>query len=78
MEVIEFVRKLENEFEELEKGTLSPEMNIKDIPDFSSMHALILIAFVDSEFDIILTGDDLKSVQTIQELYDLILQKKQH
>lgn len=76
MDVQEFTYLLEKEFDELEEGTLIPSMNYKDIPNFSSMHALILIAFVDSEFDVILTGDDLKSVATIEELYNLIRTKK--
>ena len=76
MDVLEFTYLLEKEFDELEEGTLIPSMNYKDIPNFSSMHALILIAFVDSTFDVILTGEDLKSVATIEELYNLILTKK--
>jgi acyl carrier protein len=40
------------------------------------MHALIVIAFFDANFDILLTGTDLKQTQTIGDLYNLVLQKK--
>jgi acyl carrier protein len=76
MTVEEFTRRLEMEFEDLEPGTLIPEMNYRDIPEFSSMHALILIAFIDSEYDVLLNGEDLKSVNTISELFYLIQTKK--
>jgi acyl carrier protein len=76
MTVEEFTRRLEMEFEDLEPGTLIPEMNYRDIPEFSSMHALILIALIDSEYDVLLNGEDLKSVNTISELFYLIQTKK--
>lgn len=72
MTVNDFTRLLENEFEDLEPGSLSASMNYRDIPEFSSMHALILIALVDSEFDVLLNGEDLKSVNTIEELFNLV------
>jgi acyl carrier protein len=72
MTVNEFIKLLENEFEDVEPGMLSTDMNYRDIPDFSSMHALILIALVDSEFDVLLNGEDLKSVNTIEELFNLV------
>jgi acyl carrier protein len=72
MTVNEFIELLENEFEDIESGTLTASMNYRDIPDFSSMHALILIALVDSEFDVLLNGEDLKSVNTIEELFNLV------
>ena len=43
----EFTKGLEVEFEDVEPGTLSPDMNYKNIKGWSSMHALIIIAFVD-------------------------------
>jgi len=68
----EFTRLIEAEFEDIESNSLSPDMNYREIPDFSSMHALILIALIDNEFDILLNGQDLKSTVTIRELYILV------
>jgi len=36
------------------------------------MYALIIIAFVDSEFDVTLTGDDLRNCNTITDLHQLV------
>ncbi len=72
IDITTFVRLLEDEFEDIESGSLKPETNYREIPDFSSMHALIIIALIDNEFDVLLTGTDLRGAQTIQDLYDLV------
>lgn len=77
MSIEEFVSKLEAEFEDMPKGTLKPETDYRSIKGWSSMHALIIIAFVDIHFNITLSGSDLKSTQTVQDLYNLIQQKTQ-
>ncbi len=77
MSIDEFVTKLEAEFEDIPKGTLKPETDYRSIKGWSSMHALIIIAFVDIQFNITLSGTDLKSTQTVQDLYNLIQTKKQ-
>lgn len=74
--VNEFTEKLEAEFENLQKGTLTPDTDYRTISGWSSMHALIVIAFVDANFDVLLTGIDLKSTKTINDLYKLIQLKK--
>jgi acyl carrier protein len=72
MSIQEFIEAIENEFDELEKGTLTPSFSIRNMDGWSSMHALLLIALVDNHYELLLTGEDLRSIQTVQELYDLI------
>lgn len=67
-----FTKNLENELEDIPKGTLTPAVNYKDLETWSSMYALIIIAYVNLEFDVTLNGDDLRHCNNIQELYDLI------
>jgi acyl carrier protein len=76
MNIDEFTRQLEGEFEDVEPGTITPETNYRDIPQFSSMYALIIIAFIDSEFDVLLTGEELRKANTVRDLYDLIKAKE--
>lgn len=76
MNIEEFTRGLENEFEDIEHGTLTPDMNYRDIPAFNSMYALIIIAYIDSEFDVLLTGEELRKADTVRDLYALIQSKK--
>jgi len=76
MEINDLIKKLANEFEEVPAGTLKPETSFRELKEWSSMHALIIIALVDTEYDVILNGEDLRSVTTIQDLFDFIKRKK--
>ena len=75
MTLDEFVNNLEQELEDIEPGTLTPDVNYRDIETWSSMYALIIIAYVDLEFDVTLTGDDLRNCNTVKDLYTLIKSK---
>lgn len=72
MTIEDFILKLEAEFEELEPGDLTPETNFKNIDEWSSMYALIIIALIDTEYDVTITGADLANVETVQDLYSLV------
>jgi acyl carrier protein len=76
MSLNEFIEKLEGEFEDLPKGSLSPDTDYRNIKGWSSMHALIIIAFVDINFNLTLNGSDLRSTKTVSDLYNLVQQKK--
>lgn len=71
----EFTRLLEQEFDDMEPNSLTPETSYRDMPDFSSMHALIIIAFIDNQFDVLLTGQELKNTIMVKDLYDLVVTK---
>lgn len=71
----EFTKGLETEFEDVEPGTLTPDTNFRNIKGWSSMHALIIIAYVDANYNALLNGADLKSAQTIRDLHTITLEK---
>jgi acyl carrier protein len=75
MTLEEFTVNLEKEFEDIEPGTFGPDTNYRDIKNWSSIYALIVVAFVDLNFDVILNAKDLKETNTIRELYELVQQK---
>ena len=75
IELDSFINKLEVEFEELTPGALKAETGFRDLDEWSSMHALIIIALIDTEYDIVLSGDDLRSASTVQDLYDIVVAK---
>ena len=71
----EFTKLLAAEFEDVEPDTIFPDTNYRDIKNWSSMYALIIIAFVDAHFDVQLNADDLKSTKTIKDLYHIVCEK---
>lgn len=76
MDIHEFTKQIEGEFEDVEPGTLTPTTNYREIKSWSSMYALIVIAFVDANFDVQLSADDLRNSQTIEDIYKIVMSKK--
>ncbi len=69
------IDQIENEFDEVQPGTIKPESSFRELEGWSSMHALILIALIDNEYDILLTGEQLKNAQSVQDLFEIIQSK---
>ncbi|MBA4241002.1 MAG: hypothetical protein C0448_09765 [Sphingobacteriaceae bacterium] len=71
----EFTNQLVTEFEDVEPNTVFPDTNYREIKNWSSMYALIIIAFIDANFDVQLSADDLKNTQTVRDLYTIVCEK---
>ena len=72
MTINNFIATLEAEFDELEPGTLKTDTNFRDLDEWSSMHALIIIALIDTDYDVTITGEDLSNIETVSQLYDIV------
>ena len=75
MEIVDFIAAIEEEFDDLNPGDVSPNSVFRDMEGWSSMHALIFVALIDSKYDVLLNGDELKSCATIKDLFDITLLK---
>ena len=59
--------------EELEiETTLVNTTNLKDLDEWDSMAAMVLIEYVSNEFGITLNADDLKEITTVDSLIERI------
>ncbi len=75
MNITKFILVLETEFEEIEPGTLKPDTNFRDLDEWSSMHALIIIALIDTDFNVSITGEDLSNIETVSQLFDIVIER---
>jgi acyl carrier protein len=71
----EFISKLERELDMLEPGSLKPDIKYRDIPNWSSMYALIIVAFCETEYNVSVTGDDLRKCETVKDLFQLVISR---
>jgi acyl carrier protein len=76
MEINDLIQKLEAEFENIPPGTLKPETKITEIEGWGSMHALIVIALADTEYGVTIKGDEMRKIESVQQLFDLIAEKQ--
>ena len=78
MTIDEFLEKVETELDDMEPkpGKLQPSNKIREIVGWSSMHALILIALIDTEYNVIVSGEDLRNCDTLEDIFNLIQSRK--
>ncbi|MDD3877750.1 MAG: phosphopantetheine-binding protein [Bacteroidales bacterium] len=76
MDINAFILEIENEFNEIPKGKLKPESNYKEALNLSSISSLILIALIDNKYDLLIESSDLKQSQTLNELFEIIIKRK--
>lgn len=75
MTLDEFVSTFADELEETPKGEVKADTIFKNLEEWGSLTALSIIAMIDESFEKTVTGADLRSVDTIEDLYNLVLKK---
>ena len=71
-EIIEKVNSLLAEEFEVEASEFTPEANLKDTLGLDSINLVDLIALVQFNYKITIPVEDLKKIQTFDNLYDYI------
>ena len=71
MYMTEFIEKFV-EAVEIESVDLAPEMEFRNIEEWSSLSTLSLIAMVDEEYGKTLTGEHIRQSKTIEDLYNIV------
>jgi len=72
MEINQFITNFAAQFDDTEPEEFNAETKFREIEEWSSLIALSVIAMTDEEYNVVLKGDDIRSSQTIQELFDII------
>ena len=77
MELNTFIQNFENQLDDSIPGSLNADTVFKNIEEWDSTTALSIIAMVDEEYSIKLTGNEIKQSQTIEDLFYVVKNKKQ-
>lgn len=75
MEIKEFISNFAAQFDDTEESVFTAETKFRELDEWSSLLALSIIAMVDEEYDVQLKGEEMRSANTIQELFDIVLTK---
>ncbi|MBR3656040.1 MAG: acyl carrier protein [Prevotella sp.] len=73
-EIIEKVNSLLAEEFEVEESEFAPDANLKETLSLDSINLVDLIALVQFNYKITIPVEDLKKIQTFDNLYDYILE----
>lgn len=75
MEIKTFIENFADQFEDTDASVFTAETKYRELDEWSSLIALSILAMVDEEYDVQLKGEEMRSTNTIQELYDLVASK---
>ena len=71
-EIINHVNSLLAEEFEIEENEIAPDANLKETLNLDSINLVDLVALVQSTYSITIPAEDLKNIQTFNDLYEYI------
>ena len=72
MNIENFLQKISEQFEMTDTSLIKPETEFKQLEEWSSMHALLIIALIDAEYNVPFSGEDLQNCNTISDIYNTV------
>ena len=75
MTIEDFITRIEEEFDDLEPGKLKPESNFREVFEWNSINALILIALVKTEYDVAVNAEDITKSKTVNDLFKIVKER---
>lgn len=75
MTLDEFIEAFAEEFDDTPVETFKADTKYRQLDEWSSLTALSIISMVDDQFDKTITGADIRSTETIEDLFNLIQTK---
>lgn len=75
MDGLAFLENFQGILDDTDLSAVKLDTTFRELGEWSSLTALTLIAMVDEEYSVKLTGDDIKSSNTVEDLFNIIKQK---
>lgn len=76
MDLNGFIANFASQLEETDPAEINAETVFHDLEEWSSLSALSIIAMVDEEYDVTLKGDDLNNSNTVEDLFNIVKERK--
>ena len=72
MELQDFIEKLRDQFEDTAPEEITDETYFQELDEWSSLTALSIIAMVKTEYERNITGKEIRSCETVEDLFNFI------
>ena len=72
MELKDFIENFAAQFDDTDASEIKAETVFKELDEWSSLIALSVIAMADEEYEVTLKGEDIRTSNTVEELFNLI------
>jgi len=75
MDIQKFIESFAEQFDDTELDVFKPDTVFHDLDEYSSIIALSIISMVDEEYGVSLSGNEMKSAVTIEDLFNTVQSK---
>lgn len=75
MTLNEFVTRFAEEFDDTPAEEIKAETHFRELDEWGSLLGLSVISMIDDEYDIIVTGADIRSCTTVEDLFNIVQSK---
>lgn len=75
MELNDFITKFTEQFDETDASEIQADTYYQELDEWSSLTAMAIIAFVKTEYGKAITGKEIRSCDTVEDLYNLLESK---
>ena len=72
MDLIKFVEKFANQFDETDASEIQANTVFQELDEWSSLMVMTVIAMAKTDYGKTITGTEIRSCKTVEELYKLI------
>lgn len=76
MEIKDFVTNIANQFDDTDISVFKLNTNFRELDEWSSLNGLAILNMVEKKYGVRLTPVEMRTANTIQELFDLIMSKQ--
>lgn len=76
MDIKGFISNFAELFEDTDISVFNASTSFRELDEWGSLIALSVMSMVDEEYDVQLSADEMRQVNTIQELFDLVSSKQ--
>jgi len=76
MNIENFIHHFAELLEDSNAEQITSSTKYHDLDEYSSLLALTIIAMIDEEYDVMIRGEDLRNAQTIEDLFNVVKEKK--
>lgn len=75
MELKDFIKNFAEQFDETDASEIQAETHYQDLDEWSSLTAMSIIAMAKTQYGKAITGKEIRSCETVQDLFELIQNK---
>lgn len=75
MTLDEFIKAFAAEFDDTPEEMFKADTHFRELEEWGSLTALSIISMIDDNADVLITGADIRSCTTIEELYNIVQSK---